>query len=219
MNTRSWQKGQLLIETLNWRFLYDSDDESLREIRTRVPWNGRLQTRTSKVQIRFHFISIIDPQFENWNVKYLLSFLLFREDSSLLDEDNCHASLPVKVFNSQKICILQFKVSGWLTREDFTSPKRKIKKFKILHKRNYIKSTNGKYPKLWWIWKMGHFQTLSRKLKKMSITEFTRVDFKLWNPRNFSNFYPGIFPNYDTQFDFITSKIYAFSEKSLKTTI
>jgi len=131
MNSRSWRKGQSLIETLNWRFLYDSDDESLREIRTRVPWNGRLQTRTSKVQIRFHFISIIDPQFEFWNVKYLRSFLLFREDSSLLDEDNCHASLPVKVFNSQKICILQFKVSGWLTREDFTSPKRKIKNSKF----------------------------------------------------------------------------------------
>lgn len=143
---------------------------------------GRLQTRTSKVQIRFHFISIIDPQFEFWNVKYLPSFLLFREDSSLLDEDNCHASLPVKVFNSQKICILQFKVSGWLTREDFTSPKRKIKKFKILHKRNYIKNTNGKYPKLWWIWKMGYFQTLSRKFKKkISITDFTRVDFKLFS--------------------------------------
>ena len=104
--------------------------------------------------------SVIDPQVRFWNYKYLLLFLLWVFwMKTTVTRPSLLKSLTVKKYASSN--------SKWVadSRGD-TSPKRKIKKFKILHERNYIKSTNGKCPKLWRIWKMGYLQTLSRKLKK-----------------------------------------------------
>ena len=118
---------------------------------------------------RSHNISILKTARNDLeNEKRLLKFLLwfFWIKTTTVTRPSLLKSSTVQKYASS--------YSKWLSdsrgEESLTSPKRKIsKKIKILPQRkNFLKIiTNGKCPKLWWIRKMGHFQTLSRKFKNV----------------------------------------------------
>ena len=79
--------------------------------------------------------------------------------------------------------------SEWLTHAGrFYLTKKKNKKIQNFTREKLYQKYEWEIPKVMVNLKNGIFSNFIQEIKQMSKTEFTRVDFKLLNPRNFPNF-------------------------------
>ena len=79
--------------------------------------------------------------------------------------------------------------SEWLTHAGrFYLIKKKNKKIQNFTREKLYQKYEWEIPKVMVNLKNGIFSNFTQEIKQMSKTEFTRVDFKLLNPRNFPNF-------------------------------
>ena len=79
--------------------------------------------------------------------------------------------------------------SEWLTHAGrFYLTKKKNKKIQNFTREKLYQKYEWEIPKVMVNLKNGIFSNFIQEIKQMSKTEFTRVNFKLLNPRNFPNF-------------------------------